>query len=164
MTTKTTSATAPKKPAAKKPVLKRATDAELNHLFGKQASEFVGPLLPGLPAPKKVKARQAEPLTLSSKSAHINTSAMYAAKLQGLQAQISALQPTQAPKVTKPHASHQYNRPQKPGDCLTIWQWLDANSTATRKQCQAWGELNGINPITCGVQYGHWVKAQAVAA
>jgi len=154
----------------KKPTTKPASS--------EQAVQFTGPLLPGLPAPKNVKVRQTEPLTLSSKGAHINTSAMYAAKLQGLQAQINALQPTQAPKVKTLTVIKQREggqpvqnnvRMPKPetacGKSWAICNVLLAEKGAlifTAKDVIAVGNTQGINKNTTGSEFYMWKKYHAL--
>lgn len=47
------------------------------------------------------------------------------------------------------------------GVCAQVHAWLNGNPNATKKQLIAANPQ--INPITCGVQYGKWLKARKVA-
>lgn len=111
----------------------------------------------------KIKARQAEPLQLTSKgSAKVNYKPLLLARLaevNRLLGNINQAKPSQIKSAnnTSSNTSKTYNRPTKPGSCLTVWEWLDKNPNASKKQAVA--ALNMIHPTTVQVQFGHWQKA-----
>ena len=100
--------------------------------------------LTALPAYGTIKPRNAEPLTLGHFIDRVKPFKMKGKATSNYQSKGN-------------YTGKVYNKPINEGACLTIWQWLDKNPTASKKQLIV--ALPNINVITCGVQFGHWCKS-----
>lgn len=58
------------------------------------------------------------------------------------------------------YTGKKYHRPITLGVSLDVWEWLDANPTASRIEAKRSMGLGHVNPITIGVQYKHWKDDQ----
>ncbi len=169
-----------------KAVTKPATKATTKNVVKKAATERLTPApmaLIGLPSSENVTPMQAENLSLANKATRINTSAVHAAKLAGLQAAINELKPSQA-KGIKTATSKGYGDrlPSAGTSAAAIWQAVAQhtingvyptaaaikalNLTYENKQ----GVLTNVNPANVQIElnsykkYYERLKLQTVAA
>jgi hypothetical protein len=146
-----------KAPVSKKaPVAKKQQPEAVKLTAPIVETSFVGPIAPIVEPSVIPDVVISEKKRYSAPTPIVNNGvAQLAQQLVGLSPVVTQAAAPTAQKITQ---TYNYKRPTKEGSCLTVWNFMDANPTMTRKQAQA--ALDGIvNPITVGVQYGHWVKA-----
>lgn len=92
------------------------------------------------------------------------TAKWQALALEAAQKEFSGIKPT---VVKQSHVSSGlytgkvYHRPMKEGVSLDVWEWCDANPNESRTTAKNAPELSHVNPITIGVQFGHYHRYYA---